>query len=101
MATSSPMTLQKCIACRAQSVPRIVRLHRGSIIKGWHDVSDFVQKSSGEPGEMSDRGTQWLCDCCTRGTLQCGKCKTRFNSTEERCPACNPKEPTLTTFSLN
>jgi hypothetical protein len=95
MAASSSMMLQQCIACSAKSVPIIVRLYRGTVLKGWHDVSDFVQKEGGEVGEMSEPGTRWLCDFCTRGTLQCGKCKTRFNSTEQRCPACHLREPLL------
>jgi hypothetical protein len=81
------MKLHECIACRAKSVPLVVRLYRGTVLKGWHDVSNFYDDAEPE--------TKWLCNQCTRGTLQCDKCKTRFNSAEQRCPTCNPPEPPL------
>lgn len=81
------MKLEECVACRAKSVPRIVRLYQGTILKGWHDVSNFYDDAAPE--------TKWLCNCCTAGTLQCEHCKTRFPSIERQCPVCHPKEPAV------
>ena len=81
MEAISSVKLQQCIACRAKSVPRVVRLYRGTVLKGWHDVSTFY--------EDCEPGTKWLCNFCTAGTLQCNQCKTRFESTRQRCPECS------------
>lgn len=90
--SSGAMELQECLACHARAIPIIVRLYQGTVLKGWHDVSIFIESSG---GEMSEPGTKWLCEKCTRGTLQCSRCQTRFNSTEQRCPACSPREPSI------
>jgi hypothetical protein len=76
------MILRECVACHAKSIPRIVRLYKGTVLKGWHDVSDFVEGGDSEPG------TKWLCSVCTHGTLQCDRCKMRFESILQRCPTC-------------
>jgi hypothetical protein len=81
------MKAQECIVCHIRSAPIIVRLYHSTVLKGWHDVSDFVPGIE-DDGSMSEPGTKWLCHRCTRGTLQCDKCKTRFNSADQRCPSC-------------
>jgi hypothetical protein len=94
MAASGEVNLsdmKECIACHVRSRPLIVRLQHGGILKGWHDISTFVSNGD-EFGSMCEPGTKWLCANCTRGTLQCGKCMTRFSSIEQRCLACHPAD---------
>jgi hypothetical protein len=78
---------EECIACHVKAVPKVVSLHHGATLKGWHDVSSFVGDEVDTP-EPAD--PKWLCHRCTRGTLQCGKCKARFDSIKQRCPECSP-----------